>query len=262
MSKWYHFDKARLVAGAAVLTGLIGMWSPQASAGTLEMIVSSGATTFDVLDNGPLDTNPAVNQIQALATGLVFPDFNIVGLNASTNNPGAANPAGAVLTVGGEVQRSTGGGAATLSVVVTDTDYTIPLGSQLTLNSSNSATFSAVPAGGTSAFTSWFNPSNTPGAMDVPSPTGTLTSTSTNVNGSSNTAAPTPVGSSNPYGLTNETVITVGGATGAGIPDVVFGGSTQVLNAVPEPASLSLLAAGLPLAIWGWIKRRRLSLGS
>jgi hypothetical protein len=257
------FRSARLMATAAILTGVLAAWGPLARAGTLEIVISDGTTSYDILDGSPLDSNPNPNQITAVASALVFPDFNIVGLNGSTNNPGAPDPTGAVLTVGGEVQRTSAGGPMSLTITATDTDYTVPIGSSLSLSNGATALFTNVPAGDTSAGTSWFNASNTPLAKDSTSGTTTYTS-----NGSTpfapgappNTAA---VGSPTPYGLTNETVISLSGGVGGATPDVVFGLTTQVHGAaVPEPASLSLLAAGFPLAIWGWIKRRRLSMGS
>ena len=267
MSKWYDTRCFRFLAGAALLAGLFAAWGPAARAGTLQITISEGASSFTIVDNDPNDSNGLVNLIQAASASLntgIFPDFTIVGLNASTNNPGADNPVGATLTVGGEIQRTTPGAAATLTITVTDTDYVIPSGAPptLELHSSNSSTFTNVPKGDTSQFTSWFNPSNLPYATDVASPTLTLTSTGVTLNSSASTAVPVTTGSILAYGLTNTTVITLGGEDGSLVPDVVFGGSTQILSAVPEPASLSLLAAGLPLAIWSWYKRRRLSLGS
>lgn len=261
MKKWYDFRGARLLASAAILTGVVSVWGSQSRAGTLEVVVSDGTTSYDILDGGPLDSNPNPNQITAVASALVFPDYTFVGLNASTNNPGAPDPTGAVLTVGGEVQRITSGGPVGLTITATDTDYTLPVGPAMALSSSSSATYTNVPAGNTSTFTSWFNPSNTPGAKDVSS--GTITFTGNGSSPQSFAGGPLTVGTgpSNPYGLTNETVISLSGGAAGSVPDVVFGGTTQV-HAIPEPASLSLLAAGFPLAIWGWIKRRRLSLGS
>jgi len=265
MKKRYDFRSARLMATAAILTGVLAAWGPLARAGTLELSITDGTTTYSILDGSPLDSNTNPNQITAIASSLVFPDFTVVGLNGATNNPGAPDPTGAVMTAGGEIQRTSAGGPLPITVTLTDTDYNVPIGSSLTLSSGASALFTNVPAGNSSAGTSWFNPNNTAGAMQDSSGTTTLVSNGTSPfsppGGPPNTA---PVGSTNPYGLTNQTVITLSGGVGGATPDVVFGLTTQVNGnpAVPEPASLSLLAAGLPLAIWGWIKRRRLSMGS
>jgi hypothetical protein len=266
MNKWYDFRCARLLASAAILTGVLSVWGSESRAGVLQLTISDGTTSYDIMDGSPLDTNPNPNQITAMASGLVFPDFTVIGLNASTNNPGAPDPTGAVLTASGEVQRSSAGGPLSLTITATDTDYAVPVGPSLTLSSGGSALFTNVPAGDTSAGTSWFNPSNTPpppAAKEISSGTQTFVANGTSPFSPSLPPVSAAVGSPTPYGLTNETVITLSGTAGAGVPDVVFGLTTQVRSAVvPEPASLSLLAAGFPLAIWGWIKRRRLSLGS
>jgi len=61
--------------------------------------------------------------------------------------------------------------------------------------------------------------------------------------------------------LTNETVITLSGASGATMPDVTFGGSTQVLDVragtVPEPSSLSLGGIAALAGLGLWMRRRR-----
>jgi len=258
MSKRFRLNCKHLLMGVACGLGMLVLASGQATAGTLEIVISSGATTYDILDDGPLDTLIGPNVIQALASALVFPDFKIIGLNASTNNPGMDNPTGAFLTVGAEVQRITGGGPATLTITVTDEDYNLPAGAK-TLGESGGATFTAVPAGDKSTFTSWFNTTNGAGDKNPP-PSGPLTFTSTGLthNNSGGTTPNNPVGSAGTYGLTNETVITMSGATPGTTPDVVIGGSTQVLGtAVPEPASLAIMLPALPVVIMGWFRHRK-----
>jgi len=243
--------------GVACGLGMLVLASGQATAGTLEIVITDGTTSYDILDDGPLDTLIGPNVIQALASALVFPDFKIVGLNASTNNPGMSDPVGAFLTVGAEVQRITGGGPATLTISVTDEDYTLPAGAKL-LGETGGAVFTAVPAGDKSAFTSWFNATN--GAFGKnPPPSGPLTFTSTGLthNGGSGTTPNIPVGSAGTYSLTNETIITMSGAPAGTTPDVVIGGTTQVLGAVPEPASLAIMLPALPVVIMGWFRHRK-----
>jgi hypothetical protein len=212
-----------------------------ARAGTVEIVVSEGATSYVILDNGPLDTNPATNQISAVESAVIFPDYSVLGLDASTNNPGAAG--GAILTVDGEVQRTTGGVASPLVIDVTDTDFALPLGALRTTYSSSTDTFTDAPPGDSHAFTSWFNPSNIPVAKEFASPTLTLTSSGPLIN-SQNGDTALSVSSTVPYGLTNETRITLSGTSGTTVPDVAFTGATQVLL-VPEPASLVMLGIGV-----------------
>ena len=135
----------------------------EARAGILQITISEGATSYLILDEGPLDTlvfPPAenINKIQALAAALVFPDYKIVGLNASTNNPGDA-ATGANLVVGGEVQKLTGGAAPPLIVTVTDTDYALPPAPRV-MQSISTTQFTNSTAGDTQTFQSWYNPTN------------------------------------------------------------------------------------------------------
>ncbi len=130
MSERFRLNCKHLLMGVACGLGMLVLASGQARAGTLEIVISDGTTSYDILDDGPLDTLIGPNAIQALAPALVFPDFKVIGLNASTNNPGADNPIGAILTVGAEIQRITGGAAATLTITVTDEDYNLPAGAK------------------------------------------------------------------------------------------------------------------------------------
>lgn len=256
MSKWFCLSRKRLLMGVACGLGMLALASGQVRAGTLEIVIAEGATSFDILDNGPLDVNTATNAITALTPALIFPDFKVVGLNASTNNPGADNPTGATLTLSAEIQRTTAGAAASISITVTDEDYTLPAGSKL-LSSTASGSFTNVPKGDSQTFTSWFNPSNTALAKDPP-PSGPLTflSTGTNINSSQGTTPFIPVGAAGTYGLTNETVLTMSGAPTGVTPDITLTGSTQVLG-VPEPASIAIMLPALPVVIMGWLRHRK-----
>jgi len=245
--------------GVACGLAMLVLASGQARAGTLEIVISDGTTSYDILDDGPLDTLIGPNVIQALAPALVFPDFKIIGLNAATNNPGMENPTGATLTLGAEVQRITGGGPATLTITVTDEDYNLPTGSKV-LSGGATGLYTNVPAGDTQKFTSWFNSSNAALGKSPP-PSGPITFTSVG-GGLQNFGGPTPgvpVGSAGTYSLTNETVITMAGAPAGTTPDMVIGGTTQVLstNVIPEPASVAIMLPALPVVIMGWFRHRK-----
>jgi hypothetical protein len=248
--------------GVACGLALIAFPRGETRAGILQITISEGATSYDILDEGPLDTLVApppsnINKIQALAAALVFPDYKIVGLNASTNNPGVAVIAtGANLIVGGEVQKLTGGAAPPLIITVTDTDYSLP-GPPRFMQSISSTQFTGAPAGDTKTFQSWYNPTNAPPpppAMQIPQSAlpFSYSSTGTGVNGLTTTSAKLGVPFAALYGLTNQTVITMTGAGG----DLVFGGST-VITSVPEPASVVMLGMGLPVTLLILLKRRK-----
>jgi hypothetical protein len=244
-----------------VACGLVSLafLGSEARAGTLQMTISEGATFYVVLDEGPLDTLVApppdnVNKIQALAAALVFPDYKIISLAASTNNPGVVDPTiGSNLIVSGQVQKLTSGAAPPLIITVTDTDYNQP-GAPRQMQSGSSTAFTDSSAGDTRTFQSWYNPTNTPYAKDIPQGALPLSYTSTGAagNGLTQTSGMLAVPFAPLYGLTNETVITMTAAGGV----LVFGGSTRI-RTIPEPASVSLLVLGLPLTVWTLIRRRR-----
>jgi hypothetical protein len=160
--------------------------------------------------------------------------------------------------VGGEIQRTTAGAAASLVVAVSDTDYNQPGGSSRTLFSSASDTFTNVAKGDGLTFTSWFNPSNNPFGKDDSSGSLTLDSSGPRINSHSGDTPGASVGINIPYGLTNETVITLSGVSAGSLPDVVFGGSTQILDLppAPEPASIVLMLMAVPLIAFGARRRR------
>lgn len=252
--------KRLLFRGALVGLCALALALGEARAGTLEVIISEGGTSYDILDQGPFDLNGALNKIASnTATGgLVFPDFNIVGLSASTNNPGAPNPDGAVLSMSGEIQRTTTGAAATLTIVVTDTDYMVPSGKGLLMTSAASDSYSNVP-GIHHDFTSYINPSNTPGATEI----GAATLQSFTLSGTNSNKGTVTLGGLTafaPYGLTSVTTLTVSAPAGSTLPDVTFTGQTQVTSAIPEPASVALMGTGIALVLFVRF-RRGLKLG-
>ena len=202
MSERFRLNCKHLLMGVACGLAMLVLASGQARAGTLEIVISDGTTSYDILDDGPLDTLIGPNAIQALAPALVFPDFKVVGLNASTNNPGMDNPVGAFLTVGAEIQRITGGAAATLTITVTDEDYTLPAGAKVLSEHRFGRRSPAFPRATLSKFTSWFNPSNAPFAKNPP-PSGPLTFTSTGADPQQCSQRPLP---SFPWGRQGPTV--------------------------------------------------------
>src|SRR5690242_6957878 len=170
MSTLSCFGHARKIIGVTCGLLLSTITAGEADAGILQLTISAGPTSYVILDEGPLDTLVApaphnINKIQALAAALVFPDYKLVGLNASTNAPGDPGLSGATLTVGGEIQRITSGAAPPLIISATDTDYVTPSGASF-IQSSTSTTFTSASAGDTRTFTSWYNPTNVPYATD------------------------------------------------------------------------------------------------
>src|SRR4051794_35027220 len=90
---------------------------------SLEVIVTEqGGPSIPISDNSALDTDPTIGRIN-VNSGLLNlspADFQFTGLHAGSNSPGEPDPTGALLTVGGEVMTA---GASSITVLVTDTDY-------------------------------------------------------------------------------------------------------------------------------------------
>jgi len=248
------FQKAsswRNLLGAAIF-GLASVFLAPGDccAGTLIINITDGTTSYDVFDQIPPDTNFNLNQITADVSGLIFPDFNVVGLSAASNNPGDNNPLGAVLSLGGTVQRTTGGGNATLTITAYQTDFNLPSGISYTLINTSSTNYSNVPGGSTQTGESWYNPAS-PGTP--PPPFGTAAPLILfGLSGTNSTGTTTMLGGlppSSDFSLTTQVVLTIGGATGTTLPTVTFGSQAQILAVVPEPTSVVLMGTAAPLAL-------------
>jgi hypothetical protein len=257
MSKWLGLRGTGVVLGAVCALGMILCSGGVARAGSLEMLVTeTSGPTIPITDNGALDTDPTVGVINVNTTllNLSLVNYQFTALGANSNSPGTA-------AIGSLSQNGTAqllaGGTGSVTVLASDVDYNLPNVPPGTMHSSASNTYTNATAGNTDTFQSWFNPSNGLAAKNVPSPTVILTSTAANPNSQSADAAPTPITLVNPYGLTNEKVITLtGGAPGALAQDQ-YTGSTTITGAVPEPTSMALMLAALPVWIFGVMRRRK-----
>jgi hypothetical protein len=248
-----------IVLGALCGLGCLGFAMGEARAGSLELLVTeTGGPTIPITDNGGLDTDPTVGVINVNTTllnlSLVNYDFTVLGANS--NSPGTS--ANGLVSQSGTAQLLPGG-TGSITTLASDVDYSLPNIPPGSMKSSASSTFTNATSGNIDTFQSWFNGSNTLAAKETPSPIVTLFSTADNPNSQSGNAAPTPISLNTPYGLTNENVITLtGGAPGAQAQDQYTGSTTTVMtSAVPEPTSMALMLATLPVWIFGVMRRRK-----
>jgi len=229
-----------------------------ARAGSLELVVTeTGSPAIPILDNGVLDTDLTVGVINVNTTllNLSLVNYQFVGLGSNSNSPGTE--ANGFLSQSGTAQLLTGG-TGSITVLASDIDFSHPSVAPGSMQSSASNTFTNATAGNTDTFGSWFNGSNTLAAKETPSPIVNLVSTATNPNSGSGDAAPTPVALNIPYGLTNEKVVTLtGGAPGALAQDQYTGSTTITGSIIPEPSSMALMLAALPVWIFGVMRRRK-----
>jgi len=226
-----------------------------ARAETLELIVQeTGQMAIPIMDNGMLDNDPLIGSIQVKTDILNLSLFNYQfvgnGLGAFSSSPDKL-PAG-TLQQGGTAQLLASG-TGSITILATDINYSVPTVPPGTLLSSATGLFNNA-ASGTNTFQSWFNGDNTLEHKTPPGPKFTLTSTNS-VSDSQKGDASTGITLVNPYGLTNEKVITLTGA----LATDQYQGSTTITGgtAVPEPASMALMLAALPVWIFGVMRRRK-----
>jgi hypothetical protein len=193
----------------ALLMGVactLGMFAVGARAGSLEILVTeSGGPTIPIPDNSALDTDPTIGVINvdtSPATGinLLLTNYQFAQLGANSNSPGSS-ATGFVTQTG--VAQLLLGGTGSITVLASDVDFNVPPAGPGNLHTSSTAEFANATNGNTNGFQGWYNPSNTLGAKEVPSPVTTFTATGQPAADPHMGQTNTPITLVNPYGLTN-----------------------------------------------------------
>jgi len=259
MSRLLRLGRRHLLTGIACGLSVLALTAAEARAASLTLTIteSAGGASVSILDNTALDSDPTVGVINVLTTSLnpLLANYSFTALGATSNAPG--NSTQAALTQNGTAQLIAGGGGGSVSITASDVDFNLPSGPGGFLRSSASDTYTNSPTGNSHAFTSWFNPTNTINATDVPSPTVTLLAVNPpNPNSHSGDAAPTPVSLTTPYGLTSTALITLTGGSSTQPSQIQYTGSTTI-SAIPEPASLALMLTAVPVTLFGALRRRK-----
>jgi len=224
--------------------------SVQVASAAMQLKLSSGSTTQTITDNGAGDSNPAVGQISF--AGAIGAFSTVISSNVS-NSPGS-DAAGGFLHGNSISVRDTSNQKATLTISVTDTDFTKP-DSPTHIGSSFAGTFLSGSAGESATLQSYLGTGNA--AFGTAFTTGVQTLTLPNGGVFPfGAAAPDKQATLNnvksPYSLTQVYTINLSAGGSANLA-----GTTSCVNqggAVPEPASLSLLGLGAALLM---ARRRR-----
>jgi len=263
MTKWFDLFHRRLILAAACGLAMIALAGPSARAGDVTIIVTEGALTPVVINlgsglEGPGTTaNNVTADVAAVNAALTAAgyDFNFNALGAIANSPAAGIAATLLLT--GQVFRTTTGSNATITIDATQNDYTSLVAHPGVMTSFSTANF--FPNGGVSQVgSSYFGPTNVQDDTSGPH----TTAPTLFPPGGSTMEPPIGVPQTPVFSLTNRVVITLNGDTSGGLnpPTDQFTHSTTVTaTVIPEPASVTMLGMGMPVAFMGlmWLRRRR-----
>jgi len=254
----------RFLPLVAVLIGTVAFGSPNQA---------QAAYSVRVFDDGVLQGGITV---VTAANSLVFfgstTHFSITNGSGLSNNPGAQNGSNLDLSSNQQINAlfGTAGGSHTIRIELSQTDWTAPTGTPLFLSSS---------AGGSFAYLGGTNPSATqsvsvtyqgfldntnalfgqPGAGSTPIQTASASRTSPGTSPlvfSPGTATNSGVPGGTPFSITDVLAFTF--TLGAGSGQTTANVSASTVAAVPAPAGLVLVVAGLPfLGIGTWLRRRQ-----
>lgn len=252
-----------LVGPALAFIALFGVVG-ESRAGLLELDISGAIGPALVITAGPVasSTNGGNTLTIISPTGLAVVNTYLVnhGSNVQFSSlsatsdfaPGSGQASGSFVTQTGSVfVDTTKAGTGLLTVRAFQDGFLLPSGTTGSMQSNPTANYTQAPAGSSQTFTSTYN-------LSVSSLPLTSTSTGTaqnNYSPSNVTPIPTFV---TPFSISNTMTFSLLPNTSAQATDNFTGSTLITAASVPEPASLSLiLAGGIPLAVFNWIRRRR-----
>jgi len=258
MSKWLRFWRAGAVMGALCGLGMIVLEGATARAESISMTIVANGTTIPVdalILTGATPQNYGTVDLTTLNALLTAAGsaYQFGALGGSSNWSG--DPSGAQLSLGGEIHILAGStGNTSLTITETEGGFISPVGPNGMLASSSGATFVGASPGNNHMASSSYNATNVPdytvAAKFPPSP-----GTDTEGVNAPLLAVGTVVA---PYSLNNFISFNLT-PTATGVSDA-FGVQAQVTTSViPEPASMVMMAFGLPIPLLGaaWLRRRR-----
>jgi len=234
------FANRKLIMAAALTAGVFG--AAAVSNAALILNINNGAVV--VTDNGAGDSDPTVGRIANTTTSAA--GYSLAITLGTSNSPGSTT---AGLLQINSLNVENGANPAVLDIRLSDTGFTNPAGTAMTLQGSVGGTYTGGSLGNSVAFQSFADPANGQPAAAVSTPNLTFTKAtpllSEPFSGSNAVAWARAAG---PYSLAEHLVITLS-ANG----QVQIAGATNA-TAVPEPASIGLLGLGAVAAL---ARRRR-----
>jgi hypothetical protein len=272
MSRYCH-QAATRIASLAVTCGLALLFaSSEARAGDVTITISeTGLTPVSVFFGSGLD---GPGSTPGVVGGTVSAD--LAALNATLDAlgydfhfrdtlGGSSDQTSVLAELGltGTVERETSGGDKTIQIDVSQNDYSNLATKSGFMRNAFTGNFTNAPLGNTQVNTTYFASSNIQDDTSGPSQL-LITYTSTGLAPNSH---PKPKeGGSSPdlgvlsvaaYSLTGREVITLGGVTNPSSKPTDDFTLSLTLQNVPEPASVALMAIGLPVVVTlAWLRRR------
>ena len=224
----------QILSGFAAVGAIAGLSVPAHA--TLQIIADVSGTVFACVDNAACDLNSAVGTIQ-VANGV----RNGVQVNGSiqTSTGTPANPGPDILNTSSLSLINLTGVTKTITVVVSDTDFTGPVASFAT---SGAGTWQE--AVGSHITLNWYDdPENGQGA-DTPTDTPgikihTFSSDATVIADSFNDNFAGPASDTGPFSMTEQAIFTL---TPHG--ELLSRGQTEIKSAIPEPSTWAMMLLG------------------
>jgi len=242
----------RLRLLAIVAIAAVAMLSSTARADVLIEASVDGGAFVSLASNGSDPTPGALAVFSGTVPGGVFSVSLLATSGGESSPPPEAHQGTSKLTVTQLV-----GGSHTIRIITSVNNYTLPAG-LATASSSETGTVGSA-TNGSLTYNAYQSNTNALGLGGETTLIASGTATANTTAGGTSTLSPGINGSTGLttvplYSLTMDELITLNGL-GQSLNSV---GNTSVVTAVPEPATIALALAGLPLLVGGaWLRRRR-----
>jgi hypothetical protein len=214
--------------------GLALLGAPATSRAVFEISISAGGPAVVIVDNMPGDSDPTLGSIVAVVPIGPF----VADVQIGTSKPLIGGPTVAAMDLGSSVTSS---GAGTLTVLLSDTDFTFPGSNPHFVVATSTTSGSPLPATASFTWQSFFDPANVDfgmGGLSTPVQTGFNTvSTSGFLNA--------------PFSITEKLVITTTGRAFVSLDNMA-----DATPAAPEPTGIVMALIAIPTLAGSWLRRR------